>query len=269
MKLRELVCFVIVLATINIADAAVSSFDDNPLAPNSHWGGAGSGETGFISGDAYFLHNSGDFSWDGFVYSNETDTATAGYTNQYSAITGGGVNGSSNYSISCCALDWEGGTYDIIPNAASFGASTGEDYNTVISGAFFTNTTYAYLSMLNGDGMAKKFGGTTGADPDWFKLIIKGIDVNDNYTGTVEFYLADYRFGDDSLDYIIDDWTWVDLTGLGSVAGLEFSMDSSDTGSFGINTPTYFAMDDLNGIPEPATIILLGFGGLLIKRKRT
>jgi hypothetical protein len=28
--------------------------------------------------------------------------------------------------------------------------------------------------MRDGDGFGKKFGGTTGMDPDWFKLTIKG-----------------------------------------------------------------------------------------------
>jgi hypothetical protein len=38
-----------------------------------------------------------------------------------------------------------------------------------VTGAYFTNTTYAALSMLSGDSFAKKFGGASGDDPDWFK----------------------------------------------------------------------------------------------------
>ena len=34
-------------------------------------------------------------------------------------------------------------------------------------------------------------------------------DGNDNRT--VEFYLADFRFDDNAEDYIINDWTLVDL----------------------------------------------------------
>ena len=62
----------------------------------------------------------------------------------------------------------------------------------VIDGMYVTNGTYAYLSMLNGDAYAKKFGGVSGNDPDWFKLTIRkwynGILANDSVT----FYLADY-----------------------------------------------------------------------------
>lgn len=256
-----------VLCTYTLAD--VATFDNNYLAPESHWGGAGSGETtGFTSGDAHFPHYSDSWSWDGFLYSNETDTTTPGNTNQFSAITSGGVNSSANYCVSCIPLDWMGGTYDPIPQTVSFGAVTGNDDDTTISGAFFTNTTYAYLSMRDGDAFAKKFGGATGNDADWFKLIIKGIDNLGSYTGTVDFYLADFRSDDNSQDYIVDTWKWVDLTSLGDVIGLEFSLASTDVGSWGINTPMYFAMDDLNGVPEPMTMALLGLGGMFLVRKR-
>ena len=45
-------------------------------------------------------------------------------------------------------------------------------------------------------------------------------------------------------------------------------MSSSDTGSYGMNTPAYFAMDSLTTVPEPMTIALLGLGGLLATRRK-
>ena len=190
-----------------------------------------------------------------------TDTTTPGYSNQCSAYTGGGVNGSSNYGVSYILLDWASG-YDPIPTRLDFvGSATGYS----VQGAYFTNTTYAALSMLNGDAYAKKFGGDTGDDPDWFKLIITGIGST---AAPVEFYLADYRFANNSQDYIVDDWEWVHLSSLGEVTGLEFSVASSDVGALGINTPTYFAMDNLTYIPEPMSILLLGTGGLVIRGRK-
>ena len=74
-----------------------------------------------------------------------------------------------------------------------------------------------------------------------------------------------FRFVDNAQDYIVDDWTWVDLTGLGPIVGLEFTMSSSDVGEFGMNTPSYFAMDN---VPEPTTLGLLLLGGLAVARRR-
>ena len=44
-----------------------------------------------------------------------------------------------------------------------------------MSGAYFTNTTYTALSMLNGDGFAKQFGGASGTDADWYNITIEGL----------------------------------------------------------------------------------------------
>ena len=265
-----LVGFAFLIATS--ASGAIYTFDDLVLETNSYYGGAGSGAEDWTNGDALFPHAAGDYAWSGFTYSNVNDITTAGYTNQFAAYTGTDVSGSGNYAVSYVPLDYMTGTYEPIPQTVYFGMGTGEDYNTTISGAYFTNTTYAALSMINGDSFAKQFGGTTGDDPDYFKLIIKGIDENLAYTGTVDFYLADFRFADNSLDYIVDEWTWVDLTGLGNVIGLEFSLESTDAGAYGMNTPAYFAMDNLNAVPIPGAVWLLGsglFAMVGIRKKRS
>jgi hypothetical protein len=84
----------------------------------------------------------------------------------------------------------------------------------------------------------------------------------------VEFYLADFRFADNSQDYILDSWGFVDLSALGTVDFLEFDLSSSDNGAFGMNTPGYFALDNFGAIPEPATLGLLLSGLLLVWKFR-
>ncbi|MBK8019077.1 MAG: DUF4465 domain-containing protein [Betaproteobacteria bacterium] len=71
------------------------------------------------------------------------------------------------------------------------------------------------------------------------------------------------RFGS---DFILEGWQRIDLTSLGMVSSLSFSMDSSDKGDFGINTPTYFALDDLTvtAVPEPGTAVLLTLGVVIL-----
>ncbi|MFM7184787.1 MAG: DUF4465 domain-containing protein, partial [Planctomycetota bacterium] len=53
-------------------------------------------------------------------------------------------------------------------------------------------------------------------------------------------------------------WDWFDLSSLGTVDRIEFSFDGSDKGIFGLNTPAYFAMDDLTvaAVPEPMASVL-------------
>ncbi|GAF91706.1 unnamed protein product, partial [marine sediment metagenome] len=115
----------------------------------------------------------------------------------------------------------------------------------VVEGLYVTNNNYVCYAMLDGDAFSKKFGGDSGNDPDWFLLTITGKDVDGVVTSTVDFYLADYRFADNSADYIVNTWQYVDLTSLGAVKSLEFSLSSSDVGDWGMNTPAYFALDTL------------------------
>jgi hypothetical protein len=244
----------LVIMAVPAVQASVATYEDLTLGPESYWNGS-DGSGGFISG-GHFHNNTftdwggGYTSWDGFAYSNKTDINTTGTNGQYTAYSipdGGGVDGSSNYAIGY--VGWS-----IPPTVTLPGANTPSE-------AYFTNNAYAYWSMVYGDTFAKKFGGETGNDPDWFLLTITGKDAV-GVTGTVDFYLADYRFEDDALDYIVDDWTSVDLSPLGTASSVEFALSSSDTGPYGMNTPAYFAMDNLSPVPEPATILLL-ISGLL------
>jgi hypothetical protein len=240
-----------------VSSAAIATFDDLSLGPGSYWNGS-DGSGGFSSGSAYFSnnYNATYMSWDGFAYSNISDTTSSGWTAQYNAITGGGQGGSVNYAIG----------FD--PLASGFGTELPTmTLNTagIVDGLYVTNNNYAYYSMLNGDAYAKKFGGISGDEADWFLLTITGKDASGAVVDSVGFYLADYRFADNSQDYIVNTWEYVDLTELGIVKSLEFSLSSSDVGSYGMNTPAYFTMDTV--VPEPGTLVLLALGGLLLGRK--
>ncbi|MFK7772544.1 MAG: DUF4465 domain-containing protein [Saprospiraceae bacterium] len=170
--------------------------------------------------------------WGGWAISSSTDVTTAGYTNDFSAITGAGVDNSLTYAVTYAST----GSIMKLENDAQ-----GE----VVNGMYITNGTYAFLSMTDGDGIAKKFGGATGDDEDYFLLTIKKYFGGTLSTDSVNFYLADYRFSDNSQDYIVNEWTWVDLTSLGQADSLAFSMSSTDVGNYGMNTPAYFAVDNV------------------------
>lgn len=211
---------------------SVAGFEDLTLDPDKSWNG--SDQTGsFKSGEITFYnsYNTEWNYWSGFAYSNTTDVTTAGFENQYSAITGKGNEGSSNYAV----------CYPSPLAEAEFITAT------KVSGFYITNTTYAYWSMKNGDSFSKKFGGESGNDPDYFKLMIEALNQEGTPVDTVYFYLADFRFADNSKDYIMNRWTWVNLNEMKEALKLRFSLISSDVSNGFMNTPSYFCMDDLNG----------------------
>lgn len=233
----------------------VVDFEDLPLAPESYYNGS-DGAGGFTSNGTFFNNDFDDRfpAWSGWSYSNVTDNATPGYGNQYSAVTAGGADGSSNYAVGFASAPGEA-TIDL--PASMFPQSM-----------LVTNTTYAYLSMLHGDQFAKQFGGPAGDDPDYFLLTITGLDGGGKPMGAVEVYLADYRFEDSALDTLVGSWTEVDLSALSSARKLSFGLESTDVGQFGMNTPAYFAVDNLHLVPEPTVLVLLAMGALAACRRR-
>ena len=270
------------LMFVSIANATVVTFEENQLAPESYWGSANMAEDytesyhSFTSGDAYMQLTSGAWSWSGFSYSNTTDMTDPSVVNDRSAYIAGGEGNTSGNQYGVCGLgmNWMS-DYSNIPETLYL---TDSNYNTTISGMWVTNTTFAYMAMSDNDvnAYATAFGGADGNSEDYFTLVINGITEEGSYSAaTVEFNLADFRFEDNSQDYIIDTWTWVDLSELGDIIGLEFNLLSSDAGDYGINTPLYFAFDNLNGspleapaVPEPASLIILAGGAAILSKRK-
>ncbi|MEL7089630.1 MAG: DUF4465 domain-containing protein, partial [Planctomycetota bacterium] len=244
----------------------VIDFNDLNLDADSFYNGGPSTNTdGWSSGGAFFsssFTDGGSFTfWSGASYSNINNPTTPGPGNQYAAFPGVDATADTPADSGIYAvLDPTGSSYINLPAGQS------------IESLRATNTTYAALSMRDGDPFAKAFGGATGDDPDFFTVTFTGRDgVNGggNVTGEVEFVLADFRFADNTQDYIVDEWELVGLSALGDARSITLSFDSSDVGQFGINTPTYVAIDDLVVVPEPtAAGLLLGSAALLRRRRR-
>ena len=87
--------------TLHVQAQVVADFEDITLAPESFYNGS-DGAGSFTSRDLTFSnsYNATYGSWSGFAVSNTSDTTTAGFLNQYSAITGAGFDGSGNYGVS-------------------------------------------------------------------------------------------------------------------------------------------------------------------------
>lgn len=232
--------FLIVLWGLNAQTTA--TFESFELPPGTFLNG--NDNSGGFSDGNIFLPNTYDPDydfWSGWAISSVTDTLTPGFANQYSAIAGSGYEGSTTYAVTFAAP-----SSDLI--------LTGPAQGSTAQSLYVTNSTYAYLSMLNGDSFAKKFGGETGDDPDFFLLTIKKYLEGELGADSINFYLADFRFEDNSQDYIVKDWTFIDLSGLGFADSLQFSLSSSDVGQFGINTPTYFCLDQVSTTNSPSPV---------------
>jgi len=217
----------------------IADFEENELDANSYWNGSDE-SGGFASGLAYLPnnYNASWGTWSGWAYSNMANDTTPGFMNQYSAITAAGMDtskGDENYAVSYASPD----------SRIKFTDSSSHQ----VKGLYVTNSTYAALSMKYGDAFTKQFGGENGNDPDWFKLSVWGLK-DSTETDTIEFYLADYRFDDNSKDYIVETWQWLELSSLGKVDSLMFALSSSDVGDFGMNTPAYFCIDNMMMVNE-------------------
>lgn len=235
--MKKSLFFALLLSGASFGQTQTINFEELSLPSGlDYWNGSDlSGD--FTSGPATFsnLYNTTYSSWSGFAYSAVTDNSTAGYGNQYSAFPGVGAEGSAQYGV------W------YLDGTISFANSK------IVDSIKVSNATYAAISMRDGDPYAKQFGSLNDANgnpdgtngEDWFKLTISGWNANGDSISSIDFYLADYRFSDNSLDYIVDSWKKIDLSAFGWVKKLTFKMSSSDVGTYGMNTPGYFAIDNI------------------------
>lgn len=213
-----------------------TDFEDFSLALDTFLNGSAT-TTGFSSGNLNFdnVYDSQFGSWYGFSISTMRDVTTASFTNQYSCIAGEGNAQSATYGVAYMSYLTGNATMKLTGNAAG-GA---------LEGMYINNSTYAYLSMRDGDMVAKKFGGASGDDPDYFYVSIQKYLAGNLVEDSIIFYLADFRSSDNNQDYIVNEWTYIDLSSLGNADSLSFTLYSSDVGQFGINTPLYFCVDDI------------------------
>jgi len=166
--------------------------------------------------------------WGGITYSTMTDNTTPGFMNEFSAITGGGTDGiGSPYLIA----------FEDFYNLAGISVTFTDKQERILYGSYVTNSTWVYLAIKDGDAFSSPF--TNG---DWFKVEATGYSAAGEPTASASFYLADFRNGKTE---IVNDWQWFDLSGLGKVASVTFTLSSSDVGEWGMNTPAYFCLDKL------------------------
>jgi len=226
--MKKSILFVAVLALTLTACQPNQEVDENfiatfeeaaitPSAVNSEYKMDTTGT--FQSGNFIFKQTAmpSSFYYSCNVVTNHVDTTFADYNDAWKSIAGGAQAG-QNYVV------W---------NKDYYGADTIKLVNAAkVPGLYVTNSVYAYASITKGDWSGPAF-----ANGDWFLLTITGIK-DAKATGSVEFYLA-------KDEEVVVDWEYVDLSSLGVVDGLTFALTGSRTGDYGLNTPAYFAFDNL------------------------
>lgn len=282
-SLRFAFCLALALAS-SVSDVKAgtltATFEDLGLAPNSYLNAANPAPPGtqvpfetsgyFTSGGSSFHNINGQDTyfpyWSGWSISNMTNTTTNTFDNQYSAITGNGAGGSATYAVA------DTGRSPAYVNLAPGASPLSFDV---------TNTTYAALTMEDGDpyGYTKPFSHSLNS---FFLLTITGyggLDLAGPQLGSLSVFLADFRDSAPSKNFILKSWETVLLpTAFANAQSLGFVLTSSDNDPlYGMNTPSYFALDNLTvrtpaAVPEPASLLLcltgVGIGGLAVRRRR-
>jgi len=217
----------------DLVEIKTVDFENLTLGSSSYWNGSdGLGE--FTSSIVKFINNytTSFGSWAGFAYSQKANITNSSYENQYSVYDG--ANGTNKFAL----------YYPPFGSDAFALFPVGDEYT--VKSASICNSTYTALTIKNGDpSFAKKFGGSTGNDKDWFKMTVIGFNAAGDSVKSIDFYLADYRFDDNSKDYIVNKWTTVDLSSLGKINKLTFRFSSTDSGAWGMNTPAYVCLDNI------------------------
>jgi len=239
MRKFTLLLSALALGTMAMRAQTVATFETLSLAHAdtfyTNFTASGS-DVGFNNGLAHFpcVYDTsfGGYWVNGFAYSNMTDSVTSGFMNQYSCKAGTGHSGSAKYAVAYC---YDPATFTNNINMKLSGTAMGHP----VKGVYVTNNTYAYNSMKDGDMFARKF-----HNGDWFMLSVRGYYHGTLTADSVGFYLANFLHPDSNDNYIVRTWQWFNLEPLGKVDSLKFTLRSTDNGSFGMNTPAYFCIDD-------------------------
>lgn len=210
-------------------EAMVATFEEEPLSseePYSQKAPFGSGSFAFSNS-----YNAEWNSWSGFALAASVDTTYTGnfQTQQYNNVVGGGQEQegkSKQYVVAYCPGDnpqW--GSYNPVVTVMP-----GSDRKVQLEGVYLTNTAWVKSFATQGD---KNYGRPAFKEGSFFIVTITA----DNGK-KVEVPLIDYR---NKKREVVNDWKWVDLSSLGEVKTLKFSIQSSDS-----YAPSYFAMDNLH-----------------------
>ena len=202
------------------AAQTIVSFATNFTAPGQFINDRPLADGPAFFGNTFTDWGGGFTSWAGFAFSTVSNTTDGSFGNQYAAAA---------------------------PHSNAYAVAYDDPWNPPPVIAFdipihprsvqINNTTYAALTIRNGSGFSRPF-----TDGDYFVLTLTARDLENRTVATTNHYLADFR---DGKSFIQTNWTTLDLSWMPpSVATLAGTLETTDMGAFGANTPMYFALAD-------------------------
>lgn len=194
----------------------------------------------------------------GIALSKYHDTEGADYKNQCS-VYGSGAHSGQIFAVAT-GYTGEAGAYDscakiYFTDAKGYQPAgkdqpvTGTAKHGKFNSVWISNTTYTYLTMKNGNAYTA---GSLEDQKGWFKVVFIALNAAGEPTGKkVEYYLANYDAAKNAesglTNQIRTGWNQINLSDLGeSVCSVAINFEGSDTGDYGLNTPAYVALDDLD-----------------------
>jgi len=194
----------------------------------------------------------GGYYWDGFcpaIGGDKTDHAGSWTSNYGGCMAGGGcvinedgtatADQAQPYLLAYYSA-WAGSPSNQVMFVDNEGNTTFQPV-----GVYVCNHPWAYYCCEHGDGVARAF-----AEGDYFQLTAVGVDADGNET-TTSINLVEFTNGELKA---LNDWTFFDLSSLGEVESVYFTLNSTDTGDYGMNTSSYFCMDKFQVNDTPTAI---------------
>jgi hypothetical protein len=230
--MKRLLCFAAIALVLSACHKETTTFvDENIFTESFEAAFEGEYQYGYESDTFTFeyFYNQEYSYWGGFAQSMifDADAAYGKFENQYAVYNAKAASGDSfllyyydSYSEPC----------DI---------RFRKDATIKLSSVNLNLTTYTYASITDEDinSYARKFD-----EGDYLKVVFTMLDAQGEPVGEgVECYVVDYR---DGKRFIADDWQ-VFYLGIMAYGRMRVTIETSDVGQYGPNTPLYICMDDL------------------------
>ena len=159
------------------------------------------------------------------------------------ANKGAGADGSNTFAV---INGYDDEAWLMFKGAPEFSFSAGAEY--LVESIQICPPSYLYGTVTKGNPYGNNPELTLAQARGWFKIMAYGFDANGNPTNggkPVEKYICDYRLETNPSIEISSEWQGWNLEALGRVNKVRFDFDGSDKGAYGLNTPAYMCLDNI------------------------